>query len=319
MTYITILESYILPFIYFALYTGGIFVLLLIILRIKQLSHYQHRIIKTLNPEINSADSPFMHSFKHMADQMYFVVHRLLISSKLLKIDDEAVLANRLDLTGYKSKHLVTKFMLSKGVVGFIVVIMLVILNQYFLSPKFGFNQPFLLFLIGLLLGLRLSESYLERVIQEYRRQVQRALPDALDLMVICLEAGYSNEHALDKIASEFALVFPELSNEFSITANELKILPDRKIAWKNFATRTDISEANAIMSAFSQNDKYGTSIVTALRTQVELFRNNKILRAEEKAAKIPVLLAIPLSLFFLPILFVIILSQAFLKVTEMF
>ncbi len=315
MNFINILESYILPTIYFALYAGALCVLLLILLRIKQMSLYQHRIIKALNPNLQTIDNPFAHSLKHFINQFYKETHRFLVSSKILNQDSEERISNRLEKIGNRSELATTRFILMKSSAAILMSVVFLLLNNYFLSPQLSLDQPLLFMLIGLFTGIRLFESYIDKSIVKYRDKIRKALPDALDLMAICFEAGYSNEHALDKISEEFSELFPELSNEFYITANELKVLPDRKLAWKNFATRTELSEVNAIASAFQQNDKYGTSIVSALRTQVEMFRKNRILRAEEKAAKIPVLLAIPLSIFFLPILFVIILSPAVLRI----
>ena len=192
--------------------------------------------------------------------------------------------------------------------------IILVILNL-FLPDLLGGGQALLMLLCGLLLVLRYTEVLINNQVETYRNNIRKALPDVLDLMTMCFESGYSSEHALDKIAKEFVDVFPEISNELNITSQELRMLPDRIQAWKNLASRTNLSELNAVASTFSQSEKYGTSVSKSLKTQIELFRKNRLILAEKKAARVPVLLAVPLTLFFVPILFVIILSPAVINI----
>ena len=318
MNLIHILEKYILPFIYFSVYSGIITVILLILLRVKQLSLFQNRIISALNPDMIKEKNDLQHSFYRLNQQLLKLSNIFLRKINLLNDTNERTIAHRLEKAGFKQQYSATIFLLSKGLISIIFSLMFILVNKYIFAPRMNLDQPLLFFLIGIFAGLRWTEAILNKSIYQYRMNIKKALPDVIELLVICIEAGYSNEHALKKMSIEFNELFPEIANEFATTYNELKVLPDRSDAWKNLSNRTQLSEINAISSAFQQNDKYGTSIIIALKNQVRMFRNNRIILAEEKAGKIPVLLAIPLTIFFLPIIFILVLSPAILNVLHL-
>lgn len=318
MNLIAILEKIVLPTMYFGIYSGLIVVILLIVFRIRQLSIYQHRITRALNPNRDIIENSFKHSYKKLVDVSLKNVHSILKKIEIITPENEKKIALRLQKSGFNHPHKIIIFLLAKVMSSLAFATAFLIINSYVMAPLLSVDQPLLLLLIGLLLGIRWVEIYLDNTIKRYRENIKKALPDALELLMICIEAGYSNENALIKISNEFNELFPEIANEFSITHKELKVMPEKILAWKNFANRTELSEINAIVTAFTQSEKYGTSIVVALKNQIELMRQNRMLKAEEKAAKIPVYLSIPLAVFFLPIIFVIILSPTALRIIEL-
>lgn len=152
-------------------------------------------------------------------------------------------------------------------------------------------------------------------------RQVvlERSLPDGLDLLVICAEAGLSLDAALKRVADEFADAVPELSEELFLTSIELSFLPNRRQALVNLAERVNIADFRGVVATLVQTEKYGTPLAQALRTLSAEFREHRLLAAEEKAARLPAILTVPMILFILPALFIVLGGPAFLKVAEKF
>ncbi len=144
-----------------------------------------------------------------------------------------------------------------------------------------------------------------------------KGLPDALDLLVICAEAGLSLDAALKRVADEMARAAPEISDEFQLTALELSYLPDRRSALDNLMQRTDLASIRGVVNTLSQTEKYGTPLAQSLRVLAAEFRNDRMMRAEEKAAKLPATLTVPLILFILPSLFVVLLGPAVISTID--
>lgn len=148
---------------------------------------------------------------------------------------------------------------------------------------------------------------------------LERSLPDGLDLLVICAEAGLSLDAALKRVADEFEDSVPELSEELFLTSIELSFLPNRRQALINLADRVDIADFRGVVATLVQTEKYGTPLAQALRTLSADFREHRLLAAEEKAARLPAILTVPMILFILPALFIVLGGPAFLKVAEKF
>jgi tight adherence protein C len=148
-------------------------------------------------------------------------------------------------------------------------------------------------------------------------RRIERGLPDGLDLLVICAEAGLSLDSALKRVADEFVSMVPELSEELLLTSVELNFLPDRRQALSNLAQRVDVPALRGVTATLIQTEKYGTPLAQALRTLASEFRESRLLKAEEKAARLPAILTVPMIIFILPALFIVLAAPAFLKVAE--
>ena len=145
-----------------------------------------------------------------------------------------------------------------------------------------------------------------------------RAFPDALDLLLICVESGMSIEAAFNRVAGEVGSQSVELAEEFSLLTAELSYLPDRRQAYDNLAKRCAHPGVKAVCTALNQAEKYGTPLASALRVMALENRELRMQAAEEKAASLPAKLTVPMILFFLPPLFVVILGPAVMKVSAM-
>jgi tight adherence protein C len=149
------------------------------------------------------------------------------------------------------------------------------------------------------------------------RRQlsIKRAFPDTLDLLLICVESGMSIEAAFRKVSNEVGTQSVALAEELTLTTAELSYLPDRRQAYENLAKRTDLDGVKSVCMALQQSERYGTPLATMLRVMAQENRDMRMSEAEKKAAGLPPKLTVPMILFFLPVLFVVILGPAVIKV----
>jgi tight adherence protein C len=148
---------------------------------------------------------------------------------------------------------------------------------------------------------------------------IRKGLPDALDLLVICAEAGLTVDAAFHRVAAELGRAYPELGDEFALTAIELGFLTERRQAFENFANRVALEAVRGVVTTMIQTEKYGTPLASALRVLSAEFRNERMMRAEEKAARLPAIMTIPLILFILPVLFIVILGPAACSIKDAF
>jgi tight adherence protein C len=171
----------------------------------------------------------------------------------------------------------------------------------------------------AVLFGFYAPKIYLRNAADKRAKQLQLALPDGLDLMVICAEAGLSLDATLVRVARELGGTWPELAEEFGITAAELTFLPDRRMAFDNLNNRTDSDGIRGVVNTLQQTAKYGTPLAQSLRVLATEMRAARMTRAEEKAARLPALLTIPMMIFILPTLFIVLLGPAAINVMDTF
>ncbi|MBA4762379.1 type II secretion system F family protein [Sphingomonas sp.] len=167
------------------------------------------------------------------------------------------------------------------------------------------------------ILSYKAPDIYLKNKIQKRSSAIRKGIPDALDLLVICAEAGLTVDAAFGRVARELGKAYPELGEEFSLTAIELGFLTDRRQAFENLATRIDLDSVRGVVTTMIQTEKYGTPLASALRVLSAEFRNERMMRAEEKAARLPAIMTVPLILFILPVLFVVILGPAACSIND--
>jgi tight adherence protein C len=166
----------------------------------------------------------------------------------------------------------------------------------------------------AVLAGFVLPGVYVKNVAVKRREILNRMLPEGLDLLTICVEAGLSIDAAFRRVATEMAVPMPELAQEFEITAIELTYLPDRQQALENLADRSESSAVGALVNALRQTEKYGTPLANALRVLSQEFRQTRASKAEEKGARMPALMTVPLMVFLLPTLITVLLAPAILS-----
>jgi tight adherence protein C len=167
-------------------------------------------------------------------------------------------------------------------------------------------------------LGLQAPMLFLKNAISKRQLQIKRAFPDALDLLLICIESGMSIEAAFRKVSTEIVTQSVALSEEFTLTTAELSYLQDRKVAYENLAKRTGLEGVKSVCLALMQSERYGTPLGQSLRVMAQENRDMRMTEAEKKAAALPPKLTVPMILFFLPVLFVVILGPTFIRVSSM-
>lgn len=182
-----------------------------------------------------------------------------------------------------------------------------------------GLPQGLIFALIVGAVGYILPGLYLSRLIGEYKKNIRNGLADALDLLIVCVEAGLGLDQALMKTSEELAVSYPQLASELASINTEVRAGKPRLEAFKNFAERTKVDDVESLVSMMVQTDRFGTSIAQALRTHADVLRTKRRQRAEEKAAKLGVKLVFPLVLCLFPALYVVTLGPAVIQFVRVF
>jgi tight adherence protein C len=183
--------------------------------------------------------------------------------------------------------------------------------------PDWGPMQRLGAFAISVFLSYKGPELFLSNKASKRTKEIQKGLPDALDLLVICAEAGLTVDAAFNRVAKELGRAYPELGDEFALTAIELSFLNERRMAFNNLAYRVNLEAVKGVVTTMVQTERYGTPLASALRVLSAEFRNERMMRAEEKAARLPAIMTVPLIVFILPTLFVVILGPATCSISD--
>lgn len=162
--------------------------------------------------------------------------------------------------------------------------------------------------------GIFGPDLYVNNLIARRKHLLQRAFPDTLDLLLVCVESGLALDGALSRVCRELGRVYPEMTQELNRTRLELTLLNDRSQALYNLAERADLVSFRALVTTLLQSEKFGTSLTDTLRVLSEDFRNTRLMLAEEKAGRLPVLMTVPLIMFMMPALFLIILGPTIIQ-----
>jgi tight adherence protein C len=185
--------------------------------------------------------------------------------------------------------------------------------------PEWGTMKRFFAFAAAVVLGYKGPDLYVQNMVTKRTHAIRKGLPDALDLLVICAEAGLTVDAAFNRVARELGRAYPELGDEFALTAIELSFLTDRRQAFGNLAYRVDLEAMRGVVTTMIQTERYGTPLASALRVLSAEFRNERMMCAEEKAARLPAIMTVPLILFILPVLFIVILGPAACSISDAF
>lgn len=225
---------------------------------------------------------------------------------------DVSVVQQRLIRAGLREESAVKLFYGAKLLTPLTLCLLLLITG-------IGHYSPFFFYLIALGVGFMIPDFWLTNRIKKRQSLITRGLPDALDLLVICVEAGLSLDQAVARSAEELAITRPELSDELRIVALEQAAGRPRGDAWKNFATRTEVEAVRNLVSVLVQSEKFGTSIARTLRVHSDTLRTQRKQKVEEQAAKTTVKLVFPLVFFIFPSIFVVTLGPAVIIMIESF
>ena len=217
----------------------------------------------------------------------------------------------KLTMAGYRGAGAETAFLFFRMV----VPVILTVGALFYLFVLEVLDQPPLirlgLSLFAGFIGLKLPEVYLSNRISKRQADIRRAWPDALDLCLICVESGMSVENAFRRVSLEIAGQSVVLAEELALLTAELSFLPERRVAYENLAQRTGLETVKSLTTALMQAERYGTPVGQALRVLAQESRDLRMMEAEKKAAALPPKLTVPMILFFLPVLFVVILTPA--------
>ena len=221
---------------------------------------------------------------------------------------------------GYRNKELAVIIIGARAILPVVIGgVMAVLLYVIELWPDWSPMTRVGALAMSVFLSYKGPEIFLKNKATKRTLEIQRGLPDALDLLVICAEAGLTVDAAFNRVAKELGRAYPELGDEFALTAIELSFLNERKLAFNNLAYRVNLEAVKGVVTTMIQTERYGTPLASALRVLSAEFRNERMMRAEEKAARLPAIMTIPLILFILPTLFVVILGPAACSISDNF
>jgi tight adherence protein C len=246
---------------------------------------------------------------------MRSVVKRL----NLLRSQHTERISLQLSRAGFRSNDAVVPYLFAKATMPFVgggvAAFLLFVVKIYEAS-----TTTLLLFSIaGALLGSYLPDLYVKNCTQKRQDKLRKGLPDALDLMVICAEAGLSLDSSLQRVSKELMRSWPEVAEEFGLAAVELGFLPERKRALDNLTARTDLPGLRAMVNTLTQTEKFGTPLAQSLRVLASELRTERMMKAEEKAARLPATLTVPMIIFILPPLFIVLIGSAILSTMDAF
>jgi tight adherence protein C len=245
------------------------------------------------------------------------IMRRVVKLLKLMQSQQSSKLSERLAQAGLRSRDAVTVFLFFKvatpALLGAAVFALVHLLQIADLSPAARLCAV----LGGAVLGFFAPELYVSNLTSKRQLALSKGLPDALDLLVICAESGLALDIALERVANEIGAANPELAEELELTSIELGFLPERRQALLNLSRRTNLPAIRGVVNTLLQTEKYGTPLSQSLRVLANEFRDQRLLRAEEKAARLPATLTVPMIVFILPVLFIVLIGPAIISVMD--
>jgi tight adherence protein C len=247
-------------------------------------------------------------------------VRSILTSFKMIQDDQLKKTQQRLMQAGIRTKDLAFFLIAARFILPLVLGTTAVFVIYVFqMFPTWSWLRQYIT-VAGVLVGsYKAPDLWLSNKVKKRSHAVRKGLPDALDLLVICAEAGLTVDAAFGRVAKELGKAYPELGDEFGLTAIELGFLNERRQAFENLANRVDLEAVRGVVTTMIQTEKYGTPLASALRVLSAEFRNERMMRAEEKAARLPAIMTVPLILFILPTLFIVILGPAACAIKDSF
>lgn len=245
------------------------------------------------------------------------VMRRVVSTLQLMQNQQADKLRDRLAQAGFRSRDAIVVFLFFKAVMPIALGVTAFIALYLF---KIGDLTPAINTLIicgACLFGFLAPDMYISNTTSKRQQQLAKALPDGLDLLVICAESGLSLDSGLERVAKEIGGASPELAEELQLTSVELGFLPERRHALLNLNRRTNLSAIRGVVNTLVQTEKYGTPLSQSLRVLANEFRDQRMLRAEEKAARLPATLTVPMIVFILPVLFIVLVGPAVISVMD--
>ena len=253
-------------------------------------------------------------TLRHTDEGLYKNIVDRLQLSKLL---EDPKVVDKLAQAGFRGPQPVSTFYFFRFVMPFVFAVVTAV--YIYLINDFGLlgMQKMCACVAALAIGYYAPNVYISNIATKRRESIVAAFPDSLDLLLICVESGMSIEAAIQKVGAEVGSSSMELAEELSLLTAELSYLPDRRLAYEGLARRTNHPGIRSVATAMIQAERYGTPLGSALRVMAKENRDLRLSAAEKKAAALPAQLTVPMILFFLPVLFVVILGPAILKIQD--
>lgn len=224
---------------------------------------------------------------------------------------------SKLIRAGFRSRDAVTLFLFAKLcmplVLGVLIVVLVYVVELWGLGPQ----GRLITSIVAILFGFYLPDIYVKNLITKRTHLLTRAMPDMLDLLVICAEAGLALDNALVRVSKEIRLNCPEMADEIELTSAELGFMSERRIALDNLYKRTALPSMQALANTLIQSERYGTPLAQSLRVLSRELRDERLMRAEEKAARLPATLTVPMMLFIMPTLFIVLIGPGILRAID--
>ena len=281
--------------------------------RLKSVANRREELRKRSRAAIAS-QAPTGSALRHTDDGMFKkVVERL----ELKKLLEDPQVVDKLAQAGFRGPRPVTTFYFFRFVTPFVLSLAV----AFYLFAINGFDLPTMskvcFSFMGFAAGFYAPNLYIKNIADKRRASIVIAFPDALDLLLICVEAGMSIEAAILKVSQEMGSSSIELAEELTLLTAELSYLPERRMAYEGLARRTNHPGVKSVCTAMIQAERYGTPLGSALRVMAKENRELRMSAAEKKAAALPAKLTVPMIVFFLPVLFIVILGPAIMRVMD--
>lgn len=246
------------------------------------------------------------------------VLKEIVENLKLLEVFDATDARKKLIRAGFRGPRPVFIFMAARLGMPFVMALLVGVYVYILGAVELDSFSKLLAMVFGFLSGFYVPTLYVNNAAKKRQQKIQLAWPDALDLLLICVESGMSIEAALQKVSEEVGSSSPELAEELGLTTAELSYLQERKQAYLNLAERTGLDGVKGVTTALIQSEKYGTPLGQSLRVMAQENRDMRMQEAEKKAAALPPKLTVPMIGFFLPVLFAVIMGPAIMQVMDL-
>ncbi|MFQ5562686.1 MAG: type II secretion system F family protein [Parvularculaceae bacterium] len=280
--------------------------------RMKNVGDYRERLRQQQREQLAKKSSARLRSSSPRG-----AIKEVVDNLKLLEVFDAESARKKLMMAGYRGQGPIFTFMTARLGLPFVVAAMMGVYVYVFDGFELDSLGRLLATLACFFAGFYLPNIYINNAVQKRQEKIRLAWPDALDLLLICVESGMSIEAALQKVGQEVGSNCVELAEELGLTTAELSYLQERKQAYLNLAERTGLDGVKGVVTALIQSEKYGTPLGQSLRVMADENRQMRMQEAEKKAAALPPKLTVPMIGFFLPVLFAVILGPAIMQVME--
>lgn len=279
--------------------------------RMVQVTNESERIRVRERSRLNAQNKPI--SLRSEPKRLY----KLIVDRLNLAGTEDSVTVKKLRMAGYRGEGPITAYLAIRQLAPLGMFVLAVLYVFVILHLDYPLFVKLAIVMAAASLGYYAPPLYVKNKIAKRQTSIRRAWPDALDLLLICVESGMGIEGAFRKVSGEIGSQSVELAEELVLTTAELSYLQDRRKAYENLAERTGLDGVKGVVTSLIQSEKYGTALSQSLRVQAQENRDIRMSEAEKKAAALPPKLTVPMIVFFLPVLFAVIITPAVIQIMK--